>query len=294
VKQYSSVKLAVGVEVLSYLLLVVRLSFSFFAANNLALQTENARIPVLEADLADTQEELATTREQLATAISTIQSLEAALAGKIAELEAANAHIAQLNAAMDARGVELSEARGEIRAQTEVIATKTAELARARLDIEGLQGNLEAKGIELDRAAVERSKLEGTLADTNKELSETKETLAKEISLKNEAITRGDNLSSQLKSLGEEKDVLVTKLTGDLAKVMEELDTVQEDLHKAQDYISYVEPPAMLVINLRKAQHDWDAEHAKLGGGGGAAGATPSKANAAALKKLGPRPTLTL
>lgn len=277
---------------LSFVLYFSPLLVSSPAANNLALQTENARIPVLEADLADTQEELHTTREQLGTAIQEIARLEAALAGKVAELEGANATIVQLNAALDARGVELSDARAEIRAQTEVIATKTAELARARLDIEGLQGTVEAKVSELDRAAVERSKLEGTLADTSKELSDTKQTLAKEVGLKVEAIAKGESLTAQLKALGEEKDLLVTKLTGDLAKVISELDTVQKDLLTAQDYIAYVEPPANLVINLRKAQHEWDAEHARLAGTG--PGATPSKANAAALKKLGPRPSLVL
>lgn len=46
----------------------------------------------------------------------------------------------------------------------------------------------------------------------------------------------------------------MTKLADDLAKVMEECDTVTMRLHEAQDYVAYLEPPAKLVIGLRERQ----------------------------------------
>ena len=44
------------------------------------------------------------------------------------------------------------------------------------------------------------------------------------------------------------------KLADDLAKIMDEMDNVQGQLHKAQDYVQYLEPPARLIIDIREKQ----------------------------------------
>ena len=74
---------------------------------------------------------------------------------------------------------------------------------------------------------------------------------------------------------------------------MEELARVEVDLHKAQDMVAWLEPPARLVIDLRERQKAWDEEHAALVARGAvASGMTPFKSKAA--RALGPRPSLTL
>ena len=92
--------------------------------------------------------------------------------------------------------------------------------------------------------------------------------------------------------------MLVNKLTGDLAKVMDELDSVTDTLHTAQDYIAHIEPAARLVMELRARQAQWDAAHKAIeenatGGGIGASGGF-GLAKRAAMRKLGQRPELTL
>ena len=87
------------------------------------------------------------------------------------------------------------------------------------------------------------------------------------------------------------------KLTGDLAKVMDECDRVTESLHTAQDYIAHIEPAARLVMDLRARQAQWDAAYKAIdensGGGIGASGGF-GLAKKAAIRKLGARPELTL
>ena len=87
---------------------------------------------------------------------------------------------------------------------------------------------------------------------------------------------------------------------------MEELARVEKDLHKAQDLIAYLEPPAKLVIELRERQRAWDEAAAGAGGSGGASGGggggssggggilTPFTRGSTAVRARGPRPTLTL
>ena len=58
---------------------------------------------------------------------------------------------------------------------------------------------------------------------------------------------------------------------------------------QAQDLIAYLEPPARLVIDVREKQKAWDEAAAALPA---ARTATPFKS--AAVRKLGPRPTMTL
>ena len=70
-----------------------------------------------------------------------------------------------------------------------------------------------------------------------------------------------------------------------LSQVVAELDRTTKNLHRAQDAVARLTPPAEIVLDLRRRQAAWDAEH------GGEHGL------ARMAQRLGggvPRPTLTL
>ena len=91
--------------------------------------------------------------------------------------------------------------------------------------------------------------------------------------------------------------MLVGKLTGDLSKILDESARIQRDLHAAQDYIAGLQPVADIVLGIRARQEAWDrakrAIETEEAHGVAAALASPFH-KAQELRKLGPRPTLTL
>ncbi len=84
-----------------------------------------------------------------------------------------------------------------------------------------------------------------------------------------------------------DKDAVIGKLTDDLIKVNAELARVNRQLMKAQDAVALLQPLADPVIALRERQAAWDAEHE-------ACLKMNALARIAPLRKLGPRPTLTI
>lgn len=95
-------------------------------------------------------------------------------------------------------------------------------------------------------------------------------------------------------------------------QVMDELTRVTHDLHAAQDHVARIQPAADIVFDIRRRQQEWDeAKHAvetgaplppHLGGppaDGGAGAHQPHHfaspfAKSGAMRKLGPRPSVTL
>ncbi len=67
-------------------------------------------------------------------------------------------------------------------------------------------------------------------------------------------------------------------------------------MHSAQNYVSSIEPDANIVRELRERQQRWDAEHAAIESGHDLHTGEHISAlrKMGALRKLGPRPTLTL
>ena len=65
------------------------------------------------------------------------------------------------------------------------------------------------------------------------------------------------------------------------------MDRVTKQLHAAQDRVKVLEPAAEPVLELRRRQAAWDAEHA-------AADALSLLPKLAAQRRLGARPTLSL
>lgn len=108
-----------------------------------------------------------------------------------------------------------------------------------------------------------------------------------------ELAARASAQAAQLSSLSGDKDIIVSKLTEDLAKVMGELQRVQNQLHKAQDTVAYLDPIARVILELREKQARWDAEHDAITSGAVSVGASPF-GKMGALRKLGPRPSVTL
>jgi chromosome segregation ATPase len=216
------------------------------------------------------------------------------------DLDAANADIKSLHASLQARSGELGESRAEVRHLKDVIVTKTEEINRNNAEIARLRDTVAGKVSELERAATDATNQARVLSDRDAEITVHKTKIAdlehvvqsKEKS-RQELMARLESSSSQLSSLSGDKDIVVTKLTDDLAKVMGELQRVQNQLHKAQDMVAYLDPFARVVIDIREKQRKWDAEHDLISTGASAAGASPF-GKLSAGRKLGPRPTLTL
>ncbi len=98
----------------------------------------------------------------------------------------------------------------------------------------------------------------------------------------------------QLAAVGSDKEVVIAKLSSDVGTVMEELARVQGELHAAQDYIASIQPAADVVLGTRARQAAWDAEHDAIQGGHHPAVGGNPLAKMSALRKLGPRPSITL
>lgn len=77
-----------------------------------------------------------------------------------------------------------------------------------------------------------------------------------------------------------------------LLPVRMRLQRVQTQLHKSQDYATYLEAIANPVLELREKQRKWDEEHRAIEAGTSNHLGSPF-GKMGAMRKLGPRPTLT-
>jgi len=286
-----------------------------------------------QAQVAELSDELHTTQDQLATALGEIERLQTALAKKMDELDTANADIKALHASLETRSGELGEARAEVRMLKDVIAGKTDELARSHAAIERLNATVRDRVADVERGGAgtwrapptmihcdlrprtpphpycnppthpppaELAKAMGVVADKeaeigglNARIAELDAALGAKEKARAELAARSVAQAAQLASLTGDKDIIVSKLTEDLAMVMTELQRVQNQLHKAQDTVAYLDPIARVILDLREKQARWDAEHDAISTGAVSVGASPF-GKMGALRKLGPRPSLTM
>lgn len=219
---------------------------------------------------------------------------------QVSELDTAHGEIRALNTNLNTLTDELGEARAAIRQLKDVVANKTDEIVRNQAAIEALNSTVADRVSDLAASAADLARVNGVveakeaeITGLNGKIAELESLLQAKEKARQELQSRVEAQSAQLGSLAGDKDILVNKLTDDLAKVMGELQRVQNQLHKAQDMVAYLEPFARVIIDLREKQRKWDADHDAIASGTAAVGASPF-AKLSASRKLGPRPTLTL
>ena len=199
-------------------------------SRNAYLEKEITRIPKLEEEIAAIEEE------------------------RTAEVTALGEDLAQTQAALATAISEGTIARNDATTNAATVAERTTELAERTAQLAALQDAFDAKTLGLTQAMADIDRLKIALLNTESERDEAKKNtvaaytkvqeleanLTEVSAIRTDLARKVDAQSRQIGEQGEEKSVFVEKLTGDLAKVMDELARVERDLYKAQDYIAYV------------------------------------------------------
>ncbi len=249
-----------------------------------------------------------------------------------AELSGAHAQINGLEADVADRDDELAKAKETASKEHQRGGALDTELASARSKVVELEGSLRAKENARADLARQLEKVTAQVRSTLVALL-TFSCVQHEAKGAHSLISYALSSLSlpfpsprlQLRSARSDDDVVIEKMKDDVAKVMDELQVsrcfgsmmfviahsltfslfvhshsplqrVQADLHSAQNYVSSIEPDANIVRELRERQQRWDAEHAAIESGHDLHTGEHISAlrKMGALRKLGPRPTLTL